>query len=167
VPALGAISTTHCLTLCQDSLLDRVSSRRHNASMTDFEAATFNRRHALLYITVWLVGLVLAFSGLSPRLTGFGLGLMVPGGGMAFYGHWAEAAISLAGVGYLVLTRRIALGALAWLVAAATPLTHDPHHGYVWMAGQWTLPVISATVAIAMALAAFSSRRAWAGARPR
>jgi hypothetical protein len=135
--------------------------------MTNFEAATFNRRHALLYVTVWLVGLVLAFSGLSPRLTGFGLGLMVPGGGMAFYGHWAEAAISLAGVGYLILTRRIALGVLAWLVVAATPLTHDPHHGYVWMAAQWILPVISATVAIAMALAAFSSRRAWAGARPR
>jgi hypothetical protein len=135
--------------------------------MTNFEAATFSRRHALLYVTAWLAGLVLAFSELSPRLTGFALGLMVPGGGLAFYGHWAEAGISLAGVGCLILMRRIALGAFAWLVGAAAPLTHDPHHGYVWMAGQWTVPVLSATVAIAIALPALRSRRAWVAARPR
>src|ERR1700742_4695929 len=71
----GGLSTTHCLTPCQDSRLDRVSSRRHNASMTNFEAATFDRRHALFYFIAWLVGLLVAVSELSPRLTGFGLGL--------------------------------------------------------------------------------------------
>jgi hypothetical protein len=135
--------------------------------MTNFVTVTFHRRHALLYVTAWLVGLVVAGSELSPRLTGFGLGLMVPGGGLAFYGHWAEAAISLAGVGYVILMRRIAVGALAWLVVAAAPLTHDPHHGYMWMAGHWIVPVLSATVAIAIALTALSGRPAWVAARPR
>jgi hypothetical protein len=135
--------------------------------MTNFVTATFHRRHALLFVTAWFVGLVVAGSELSPRLTGFGLGLMVPGGGLAFYGHWAEAAISLAGVGYVILMRRIALGTLAWLVVAAAPLTHDPHHGYMWMAGQWIVPVLSGTVAITIALTALSSRRVWVAARPR
>jgi hypothetical protein len=122
--------------------------------MTNFETATFDRRHGLLYFTAWLAGLVLALTGLSPRLTGFGLGLMVPGGGLAFYGHWAEAAISLAGVGCLILMRRSALAVLIWLVVAASPLTHDPHHGYMWMTGLWIVPALSATTAIAVATAA-------------
>ena len=107
-----------------------------------------------MYVTAWLAGLVLASTAPSPRLTGFGLGLMLPGGGMAFYGHWAEAAISLAGVGCLVLMRRTALAMFSWLVVAAAPLTHDPHHGYVWMAGLWIVPALSAACAIAIALAA-------------
>jgi hypothetical protein len=138
--------------------------------MTNFRAVTFDRRHALLYFTAWLLGLVVAVSELSPRLTGFGLGLIVPGGGLAFYGHWAEAAISLVGVGYLIAMRRTALGALIWLVVAAAPLSHDPHHGYVWTAGQWIVPVLSATVAIAIAVAAparLRSRPGRVAARPR
>jgi hypothetical protein len=131
-----------------------MSSQRHNALMANFEAATFDRRHTLMYVTAWLPGLVLASTAPSPRLTGFGLGLMLPGGGMAFYGHWAEAAISLAGVGCLVLMRRTALAMFSWLVVAAAPLTHDPHHGYVWMAGLWIVPALSAACAIAIALAA-------------
>jgi hypothetical protein len=122
--------------------------------MANFETAVFDRRYGLLYSTAWLAGLVLALTGLSPRLSGFGLGLMVPGGGMAFYGHWAEAAISLAGACCLTLMRRTALAVLIWLVAAATPLTHDPHHGYVWMAGLWIVPALAATAAIALAAAA-------------
>ena len=122
--------------------------------MTNFGTATFDRRHGLLYFTAWLAGVVLALSGLSPRLTGFGLGLMLPGGGMAFYGHWAEAAISLAGVGCLVVMRRTTFAVFSWLVVAAAPLTHDPHHGYVWMAGLWIVPALSAACALAIALAA-------------
>jgi hypothetical protein len=122
--------------------------------MANFETATFNRRHALLYLAAWLTGLVLTLTQLSARLTGFGLGLMAPGGGLAFYGHWAEAAISLAGVGALILMRRPALTVFTWLVVAAASLTHDPHHGYVWTAGEWIVPALSATTAIALAVAA-------------
>ena len=127
--------------------------------MTNFEATIFDRRHGLLYCAAWLAGLALAWTELSPRLTGFGLGLLVPGGGLAFYGHWAEAAISLAGVGCLIVMRRTALAVLIWLVVAAAPLTHDPHHGYMWMAGLWILPALSAATAIAIALAAPASHR--------
>ena len=116
--------------------------------MTNFETAISGRRHGLVYFTAWLAGLVLALTGMSPRLTGFGLGLMFPGGGMAFYGHWAEAAIALAGAGYLIVKRRTALAVLIWLVTAATPLTHDPHHGYMRMAGLWIVPTLSAAIAV-------------------
>ena len=153
------LSTTRCLTLCQDSLVDRVSDRRHTASMANFETAVFDRRYGLLYFTAWLAGLVLALTELSPRLTGFGLGLMVPGGGLAFYGHWAEAAIALAGVGFLIAMRRTALAVLIWLVVATAPLTHDPHHGYMWMAGLWIVPALSGLCgATAIAIAAARPR---------
>jgi hypothetical protein len=151
-------------------MIDIVSRRRNNAFMAIFEASVFDRRHALWYVTAWLAGLLLVLTAMSPRLTGFGLGLMVPGGGLAFYGHWTEAVVSLAGVGCLLLTRRTAPAMFAWVVVAAAPLTHEPHHGYVWTASQWIVPVLSATVAIVAALAARATRRrghAWAAAGPR
>ena len=120
--------------------------------MTVFDASNFDRRHAVLYAAAWLAGLPLCLADVSPRLTGFGLGLMAPGGGLAFYGHWAEAAISLAGVGLLILMRRTVLTAFSWAVVAAAPLTHDPHHGYVWTAGMWIVPILSATIALAAVL---------------
>jgi hypothetical protein len=131
--------------------------------MTNLEAAISGRQHGLRYFTVyfaaWLAGLVLVLTDLSPRLTGFGLGLMVPGGGMAFYGHWAEAAIALVGVGCLMAMRRIAPAVLIWIVAAAAPLTHDPHHGYMWMAGLWLVPALSGlSGAAAIAITAARSR---------
>jgi hypothetical protein len=151
-------------------MLDIVSRRRDNALMAIFEPSVFDRRHALWYVTAWFAGLLLVLTAMSPRLTGFGLGLMVPGGGLAFYGHWAEAVISLAGVGCLLLTRRTALAMFTWVVVAAASLTHEPHHGYVWTAGQWIVPVLSATVAVVAALAALATRRhghSWAVAGPR
>jgi hypothetical protein len=117
-----------------------------------FDASTFDRRHEMLYAAAWLAGFVLCLAELSPRLTGFGLGLIAPGGGLAFYGHWAEAAISLLGVGSLIVMRRTVLTAFSWAVVAAASLTHDPHHGYVWAAGQWIVPILSATIAAVVAL---------------
>jgi hypothetical protein len=138
--------------------------------MAIFEASVFDRRHVVWYLSAWLAGLLLVLTALSPRLTGFGLGLMVPGAGLAFYGHWAEAVISLAGVGCLLLMRRAALTMFTWALVAAASLTHDPHHGYVWSAGQWIVPVLSATVAVVAALTALATRprgHSWAVAGPR
>ena len=120
--------------------------------MAVFDSSNFDRSHALLYAAGWLAGLLLCLGDVSPRLTGFGLGLIAPGGGLAFYGHWAEAAISLAGVGLLILMRRTVLTAFSWAVVAAAPLTHDPHHGYVWMAGMWIVPILAPTIALAAVL---------------
>ena len=54
------------------------------------------RRVATWYAGAWLLGAVLVFTAVDPRLTGFGLGLLAPGGGLAYHGHWAALALFVA-----------------------------------------------------------------------
>ena len=49
------------------------------------------KRVATFYVGAWLLGAVLVVAAMDPRLTGFGLGLMDPGVGLAYHGHWPRS----------------------------------------------------------------------------
>jgi hypothetical protein len=77
---------------------------------------------AAFYVAAWATGLMLVWTDGDPRLVGFGLGLMAPGGGLAFYGHWPELAAVLASAA--LATPRIA--SARWTHSSTTPGSCPP-----------------------------------------
>jgi hypothetical protein len=119
---------------------------------------------AALYVAAWATGLMLVWTDGDPRLVGFGLGLMAPGGGLAFYGHWPELAAILASAALAGWKREFAILAIlgfAWFVVAAISLTHGPHPGMGWSAARWVVPavtVLPALISLRVLLATFHRR---------
>jgi hypothetical protein len=124
------------------------------------------RKAATWYLGAWSLGAVLVFAAVDPRLTGFGLGLMAPGAGLAYHGHWAALAVFVAAAVFAVRQRGFGVLAWAWFALALLMLTHGPHPGEGWPAAQWVVPaatipvaVVGAVVAVGISLPRVSSER--------
>lgn len=109
------------------------------------------RRTLSVYLAIALLGAVLAASAESAAWTAFGLGLLVPGGGL-----WYAASPGLAVTAFIVvifvggmiwiLSGALFVWPLLWLAAALVAAHHGQehaHHGGLWPAAQWAVPVAS------------------------
>jgi hypothetical protein len=112
------------------------------------------RRAATWYLGAWSLGAVLVFAAVDPRLTGFGLGLMAPGAGLAYHGHWAALAVFAAAAAFAVRLRVFGVLTWAWFALALLMLTHGPDPCEGWLAAQWVVPVVTVPVAVVGALVA-------------
>ena len=119
-----------------------MSATRHRSNI---------RSAATWYFAAWVLGASLTVAALDPRLTGFGVGLMAPGAGLAYHGHWVELALVVAGVAFAVRIHAFGLLAWAWFALAALMLTHTPEPGEAWPAAQWVVPIATAPVVVAAA----------------
>lgn len=116
---------------------------------------------AAVYAVGWTVGAVLVAYGDNVRLSAFGLGLMAPGGGLAYYGHWPELLVLEVVLAWLARKREWALIGYAWFAVGAVMLTHAPHPDMFWPAAVWVVP--AATVVPALVCVALLIRRLAAG----
>ena len=118
------------------------------------------KRVATFYVGAWLLGAVLVVAAMDPRLTGFGLGLMAPGAGLAYHGHWAALAATVAAAVFAARMRSFAVLIWAWFALALLMLTHGPHPGEGWPEAQWVIPALTVPIAVLGAVvAAGESRR--------
>jgi hypothetical protein len=109
---------------------------------------------ATWYVGAWWLGVVLVFAAADARLTGFGLGLMAPGAGLAYHGHWAALAVVVAAAVFAVRLRTFAVLGWVWFVLAVLMLTHGPDPCEGWPEAQWVIPAVTAPIAVIGAVAA-------------
>jgi hypothetical protein len=117
------------------------------------------KRVATCYVGAWLLGAVLIAAAVDPRSTGFGLGLMAPGAGLAYHGHWAALAATVVAAVFAVRMRTFAVLAWAWFALALLMLTHGPHPGEGWPEAQWVIPALTVPIVVLCAVVAGGASR--------
>ncbi|NKX86842.1 hypothetical protein [Nocardia coubleae] len=105
--------------------------------------AALSSCHRLAFALFWVLGAVCVLASSNARLTSFGLGLMAPGGGLAYYGHWPELVALTALLVWLAGRGEWSVCAYIWFAIAAVSLSHSPHPGHLWQAATWVIPVVS------------------------
>jgi Linalool dehydratase/isomerase len=104
-------------------------------------------RALVIYLLVAAFGVGLAFLGESPRLQAFGLGIIIPGGGLVYTGQWITlilVAVFFA-VSFLIwfASGNIIGPPLVWLGSAAYAAYHagHPHMAANYELALWLVPV--------------------------
>lgn len=110
----------------------------------------------------WAAALLVVASAPGDRLIGLALGVLFPGGGLAFYGHWPEFALVVSTVVALAARRMVGILALLWAGAALFEITHDPAPDQRWPFASVVIPVLFAATVVALFAARYlrSRRRA-------
>jgi hypothetical protein len=142
---------------------ERFPELPHPRTLSGPRSRAIMRRTFTVVGALWAIGLALAVAGPSPAVTAFGLGLLLPGGGLVYAGP-VVAAIAVA-VGFVAgfavfwLFSPLWLPILVWLAgagwAAAVATGADPGHA----AARWAVPaVLIALVALGALIRLWSFR---------
>jgi len=123
------------------------------------------RRTLLIWLTVQLVGLAIVLTDTPAPWKAFGLGLMFPGAGFLYAGHFIHFAVSF--VSFLVVAATVIIGnllmpLLMWGGYAVWAATHTHHP--TWEPALWLVP--SAVVLLSIT-ATVAARRSAARTRAR
>jgi hypothetical protein len=120
------------------------------------------RRTFAVVAAVWALGLLVEVLDISPSATAAGLGLMLPGGGQLYTGHWVWAAVAF--VGFLLafvvfwLLSPLWLPVAVWLGSAGLAAMYADGTGHEWT--RVGVPAALAAVLVASVVARLAAFRA-------